>query len=89
MTDLSKIKLGVSPLTGAVFLYRHGKDQSVALEKRGAEADMMIAFVEFMMHGTPTGSKKCVRLGDRYYEVRARPISKDEFEAGIARSKRE
>lgn len=36
-TNLSNIKLGHSPLTDTLFLYRHGKDPALALDKRQAE----------------------------------------------------
>lgn len=32
--DLNKIKIGVSPITGTAYLYRHGEDEEVALDKR-------------------------------------------------------
>lgn len=39
--ELNKVKLGHSPLTDTIFLYRHGKDPALALDKREAEADVL------------------------------------------------
>ena len=71
--DLDKIKLGHSPLTDAIFLYRHGKDVEMALDKREAEADVMSVLVAHMMHDAPKGSEKVITLGDKKYTVRVTP----------------
>jgi len=68
--ELNKIKLGHSPLTDTIFLYRHGKDPALALDKREAEADVMAVLVAYMMHGTTKGSQKVITLGDKQYTVR-------------------
>lgn len=70
---LNTIKLGHSPLTDTIFLYRHGKDPALALDKREAEADVMAVLVEHMMHDAPRGSEKVVTLGDRQYTIRVTP----------------
>jgi hypothetical protein len=71
--ELDKIKLGHSPLTDTIFLYRHGKDQNSALDKREAEADVMAVLVAHMMHDAPKGSEKVITLGDKQYTVRVTP----------------
>ena len=71
--DLQKIKLGHSPITDTIFLYRHGKDPAVALDKREAEADVMAVLVAHMMHDEPKGSKKKIRLGDKHYTITVTP----------------
>lgn len=71
--DLSKIKLGHSPLTDTIFLYRHGKDVGLALDKREAEADVMSVLVAHMMHDAPKGSEKVITLGDKKYTIRVTP----------------
>lgn len=73
MTELGKIKLGHSPLTDTIFLYRHGKNPEVALDKRDAEADVMSVLIDHMMHGAPNGSEKVITLGDKKYTVRVTP----------------
>jgi hypothetical protein len=73
--DLSKIKLGHSPLTDTIFLYRHGKDAALALDKRDAEADVMSVLVAHMMHGAPKGSEKVITLGEQQYTIRVTPNS--------------
>lgn len=70
---LNNIKLGHSPLTDTIFLYRHGKRDNVALEKREAEADVMTVLISHMMHDAPKGSVKTVTLGDKKYKIRVEP----------------
>lgn len=76
--DLSKVKLGHSPLTDSIFLYRHGKDVALALDKREAEADVMAVLVAHMMHDSPRGSQKEIKLGGDRYIVRVTPVSGEE-----------
>ena len=73
--NLSRVKLGHSQLTDTIFLYRHGKDPALALDKREAEADVMAVLVEHMMHKAPRGSEKVITLGDRQYTIRVTPNS--------------
>lgn len=75
---LDKIKLGHSPLTDSIYLYRHGKDPALALEKRAAEADVMAVLVDHMMHGAPKGSFKTITLGERQYEIRVTPVEQQD-----------
>lgn len=71
--SLEKIKLGHSPLTDTIFLYRHGKNPDMVLEKREAEADVMGVLVAHMMHGMPEGSEKVITIGKKKYNVRVTP----------------
>ena len=71
--DLTKVKLGYSPLTDTIFLYRHGKDPSFALDKREAESDVMAVLVQHMMHNAPNGSEKTISFGDAKYIIRVTP----------------
>ena len=73
MIDLNKIKLGHSPLTDKIFIYRHGKDPGLALDKRNAEEDVFSVLIAHMMHEAPNGSEKNIRLGDQHYLVRVTP----------------
>lgn len=75
MVDLRKIRLGHSPLTDTIFLYRHGKDPALALDRREAEADVMAVLVAHMMHDAPNGSQKVITLGDKQYIVRVTPLN--------------
>lgn len=70
---LDKIKLGHSPVTDTIFLYRHGKDQNTALDKREAEADVVWVLIAHMMHNAPKGSAKVVTIGDKQYTIRVTP----------------
>ena len=77
-SNLDNIKLGHSPLTDSIFLYRHGKDNGLALDKRPAEADVMAVLVEHMMHNAPNGSSKVITLGDKKYTVLVKPYKEDD-----------
>jgi hypothetical protein len=44
---LGKIKIGVAPLSGKIMLYRHGKDQRLALERRDVTDEVMAAAAEY------------------------------------------
>lgn len=72
---LENIKLGHSPLTDTIYLYRHGKDPALALDKREAEGDVMAVLIEHMMHQAPDGAEKIVSFGDARYLVRVTPIT--------------
>lgn len=67
--NLNAIKLGHSPLTDTIFLYRHGKDPSLALDKREAEADNV--------------GQNCTRC-EHDYECHAEARSNDEAHRGGA-----
>lgn len=71
--ELKNIKLGYTPLTDRIYLYRHGKNEKVALEKREAEKDVMAVLVEHMMYDAPKGSEKIVEFGDKNFNVRVTP----------------
>lgn len=70
---LDNIKLGHSPLTDTIFLYRHGKDPALALDRREAEPDVMAVLIAHMMHNAPRGSEKIITLGDKKYTVSVTP----------------
>ncbi len=74
--DMSKIKIGISTLTGKpeMYLFRHGKDPNCALDKRPCEADVMGALVTFMMHNSPKGSIQEMTIGKRKYRLTLTPI---------------
>lgn len=72
--NLDKIKIGYSPLDDSLYLYRHGKDPQIALDKRPAERDVFSALIEHMMYQSPKGAERTVTLGDRQYLIRVTPI---------------
>lgn len=74
MTDLSKICVTHSPLTDKIYLARFGKKPNEVLDKREAEADVVTAFVQHMMHDAPRGSRKIVRVHGQQYELKCSPI---------------
>lgn len=71
--NLDNVKLGHSPLTDTIFMYRHGKYAALALDKREAEHDVMAVLVEHMMHDAPGGAEKVITLGDKQYTIRVTP----------------
>ena len=72
---LDNIKLGYSSLgTGNIYLYRHGKDPNLALEKREAEADVMCVITAKMMDDAPNGSILKYQIGDKAYELTLKSV---------------
>lgn len=67
--DLNNIKIGFSPLSGELFIYRHGKDVTLALDKRLAHEDVMTALVQYMMDDAPKGAEQNVKVGGKWYTV--------------------
>lgn len=76
MTDMSQIRIGFSPLSGRCYLYRCGKDPSVALDKREATPEVQKAIVDLMMHDAPKGASQRVTFGDGWYEITVKPCAK-------------
>lgn len=74
--DLSKIKIGFSPLSGELFIYRHGKDQHLALDKREAQKDVIAGVIEFMMHDAPKGASQVFHFGPKSYEITVKPCER-------------
>lgn len=70
---LDNIKLGYSPLSDTIYMYRHGKDPALALDKREAEADVVTVLVRHMMEGCPKGSQKTVTINGNRYNIRVTP----------------
>lgn len=78
---LSMYKVGVSPLTGEIYIYKASEVDGRALVKRDAQAEVVSAFIGCMMHGAPNGAAQTVHVGDNYYRLSCAPITKEEFEA--------
>lgn len=76
--DLNKIKIGHSPLTDTIYLFRHGVDESEALDKREADADVISAVITKMMHNSPDGSTLRITLGDSLYDLTVKPVVNEE-----------
>lgn len=73
---VDKIRLGFSNLTrgdGKIYLYRHGKDKNLALEKREAEKDVFAVLIEYMMDNAPKGASKTVTFGDKTFVITVMP----------------
>jgi len=74
--DLKNIKLGVSSLSNEIYLYRHGKDSKVALDRRPALLDVMGAVIEYMLQDAPKGAQQEFTFGERTFEITVKPIFK-------------
>lgn len=78
--DLKKIKLGVSPITGGMKLYREGKEKGLALDSRPIEAEFFSTLVLYMTHGSPEGSTKLVSWGKgNCYRVTVLKVSDEDY----------
>lgn len=47
MKGLAAIKIAVAPLSGRIMLYRHGKNPTLALEKRDVTDDVLAVVAEY------------------------------------------
>ncbi len=75
MIDLRKIKLGISPFGGSIYLYRHGKDPALALDQIPFEAEVFRCLVDYMFHDVDCDCIKVskeVYFGDEVYEISVR-----------------
>ena len=72
--DLEKIKIGVSSLTGQLYIYRHGVNESKTLDKRHANQDVIVAFIQYMMHDAPEGAIQEFEVDDQCYRITVEPI---------------
>ena len=71
---LNNIKIGVSGFDGSIYIYRHGKHSTVALDKRRAEPDVIAAFIQHMLHRMPKGAEKTISFGDKQYRLICKPV---------------
>jgi hypothetical protein len=76
MSILDKISLGYSMFDDTIYLYRHGKDRKVALERKPFEKEVMAVLIEHMMSDAPKGSVKTVSFGEKSFEIIVRPVEK-------------
>jgi len=74
--DLSKIKIGFSPLSGDLYIFRRGKDPNLALDKREAQRDVIEAVIRYMMHDAPKGASQVFHLGNKSYELTVKPVDR-------------
>jgi len=72
--SLKNYTVGCSALGGEIYLYQKSLKPGVALDKRPAEAEVMAAVIEHMMHGSPKGAIKKVSFGDQRFEITVKPI---------------
>ena len=73
---LHKIKIGVSPLSKRIMLYRMGKSPTDALESKDCTNEVYGAVIEHMMDGAPEGKgmTATIRSGDKAWAVTVRPV---------------
>jgi hypothetical protein len=69
---LERIKLGIDPQTGQVFIYRHGSNPGIALEKRSAFQDLFMCYIGLMMFGAEKNHREEeISIGGRRYRISA------------------
>jgi hypothetical protein len=75
--SLEKISLGYSPLSDTIYLYRHGKDPALSLEKREFKSEVIGVVVSMLMHDAEHGSSMTVSSenGDMF-EITCKPVEK-------------
>lgn len=65
-------RIGYSGLTKTIYLYRHGKDETLALSKREAEPEVMAAVVERVLD---EGGSMTIQFGERAFTIDVRERS--------------
>lgn len=77
---LEKIKIGVSPLSKRIMMYRMGKSTIDALESKDCTGEVYGAVIEHMMDDAPEGKGMTVtiRSGDKAWDVTVEPVVKCE-----------
>lgn len=73
---LNKIRIGVSPLTKRIMLYRMGKSTTDALESLDVTGPVYGAVIEHMMDGAPEGKgmKTTITSGQKAWSVTVKPV---------------
>lgn len=74
MKTLKAVKLGYSPIDEHIYLYRHGADPALALERRVANEDVMRVLVQYMTSDAEQGSAQVISIGDRSWCVSVTPV---------------
>lgn len=77
---LKKVKIGVSPLSNRIQLYRMGKDPRDALETLDVTGPVYGAVIEHMLEGAEpgVGMTTTITSGDKAWEVTVKPVDKSE-----------
>lgn len=78
--DLNKIKLGVAALSGEIYIYRHGKNEEIVLDKRNVTGEVMKVVTEYILEGMPTGATLNYNIGDKTYEMTVKPVDDSKAE---------
>lgn len=77
---LNKIKVGVSPLSNTILMYRMGKSPIDALETKDVTGEVYGAVIHHMLDGAPEGKGMTATItsGGKAWEVTVRPVVKEE-----------
>jgi len=78
--SIHKHTVYAGPINGDIYLARIGS-RGTALDKRIATPEVVSAFTLHMMHGTPKGAEMSVQVGNGYYRLSVKPMTKEEFDA--------
>lgn len=69
---LERIKLGLDPKTGGVFIYRHGSNPGIALEQRSAFQELFMCYTGMMMFGAKDNHREeVIEIGGRKFRITA------------------
>jgi hypothetical protein len=71
--DLNKIRVACTTLGNRLVIARFGKDESLSLDQRDAEKDILIALRDYMMRDSPKGSIKKFSVNGQEYELTLKP----------------
>ena len=84
---MRNIKLGYSPLGDTIYIYRHGRNSQVALEKLNIMGDFLFVLQDWMLHDMPEGAKTVFMSDGKHYELVLKPITEDEYNSRKDKSK--
>jgi hypothetical protein len=75
LVDLKDVRIGYSPLSGAIYMYVPD-EQGLANIKKPCEEDLLFAFIGHMLHGPEftEGAAKNICMGTQWYTVTAKKI---------------
>lgn len=75
MIDLAKVRVACTAIGGKLVVARFGKDETLALDQRDAEKDVMLALRDYMMMDSPKGSSKKFAFNGQWYEITLKPLT--------------
>lgn len=81
MGSVNNHRIGWSPLSNQINLYRHGKDPSLALEQRDALNEVLTAAMHYLMDERhPSGAVR-MEFNGKVYQLSADDVTDDAFQS--------